>query len=79
MTQPDLAADIRARLERLWDDADDRPTMAAVRAVLDLHYVRGRNIHGDPVCNECSPIRPAPCPTVRAIATALGCDQRGQT
>ncbi|MFI9331952.1 hypothetical protein ACIGZJ_30975 [Kitasatospora sp. NPDC052868] len=38
--------------------------LAAVRA---LHFTRGRNCHGDPVCNECSPLQAVPCPTVRAL------------
>lgn len=36
---------------------------AALQAVLDLHYTRGRNILGDPVCNECADHGPniGPC------------------
>jgi hypothetical protein len=45
--------------------------LGAVRAVLALHFIRGRNILGDPVCNECSPLQPYPCPTVDAINAAL--------
>lgn len=43
---------------------DDRARLAAARA---LHFTRGRNIHGDSVCNECSPLQPMPCPTLRAL------------
>lgn len=41
---------------------------ARLAEVLALHYARGRNIHGDEVCNECSPLRPMPCPTGRVAA-----------
>lgn len=50
----------------------DLPRVAdALLAVLELHVIRGRNIWGDPVCNECSPVQPFPCPTVKAITEAL--------
>jgi hypothetical protein len=38
-----------------------------VAAVEKLHFARGRNILGRPVCNECSPLQPMPCPTLRAL------------
>lgn len=73
--------DLRARLAEVEAERDAAREFAAeadaaneglgkrLAAVLALHYARGRNIHGDEVCNECSPLRPMPCPTVRA-ATA---------
>jgi hypothetical protein len=43
---------------------------AAIQAATELHFTRGRNILGQPVCNECSPLQPVPCPTIRALAAA---------
>lgn len=47
--------------------------LAALRAVLDLHEGAPNSVsamYPDPACNECG--QTMPCPTVRAIATALG-------
>ena len=51
--------------------SDTARLLAAIDGVLSLHYVRGRNLLGEPVCSECIPLRPFPCPTVAAVQTAL--------
>lgn len=53
---------LRAEIKRLRE---------ALQAVRGLHFTHGRNIFGDRVCNECSPLQPMPCPTARALDAAL--------
>lgn len=64
-----------------WDSAADVPRLvAALEAVLDLHYRESMTIiHNDSlrrtyICDECSQENavPYPCPTVTAIQQALG-------
>lgn len=53
-----------------WIESRDRElaeARAAIERVRALHFVRGRNIHGDDVCAACSPLQPYPCPTVAAL------------
>lgn len=59
-----------------WPCAPTR-ALDALAAVLRIHFARGRNILGDPVCNECSPLQPMPCPTIRAMTGALFPQQGG--
>lgn len=53
-------------------EADLAAAVAKLRAVEALHFTRGRNILDQPVCNECSPLQPMPCPTLRALADPVG-------
>ncbi len=65
MTRPDASSITDDELDALHarlEQAEAR--IAAVRA---LHYTRGRNPVGQPVCNECLPLQPMPCPTLRAL------------
>lgn len=56
-----------SELERLRARAEKAE--AATARVRALHYTRGRNILGEPVCAECSPLKPMPCPTLQALDT----------
>lgn len=80
---PDPELDpVIGHLERDEDDdfvtharTDVPALVAALRAVLDLH--KPRDWHGKNICDACSETEDSlfmeyPCPTVRAVADALG-------
>jgi len=87
---PDLAVQIRERLDRLDEDLTSAITygpvevpMVALHAVLELHTPTDDGSGLLTVCGVCcGPSEswerlalPWPCPTVRAVATALGIEE----
>ena len=51
-------------------EGDKNALLTALRAVLDLHEPDGHDPQDSAICPPCAEYHP--CPTVRAITTALG-------